>query len=45
MYKVHSVSFKLMDTTDLLFANLIEEFGNSQLCWTDRLIEYVLLFN
>lgn len=45
MYKVHSVSLKLMDTTDLRFANLMEEFGNSQLCWTDRLIEYVLLFN
>jgi hypothetical protein len=43
MYKVHSVSV-LLDTTDSLFANLIEELGNSQLCWTDRL-DYVLLFN
>lgn len=29
----------------MLFDNLIEEFGNSQLCWNDRLIEYVVLFN
>jgi len=34
-----------MDTTDMLFDNLVEEFGNSQLCWKDRLIEYMALFN
>jgi len=33
-----------MDTMDMLFDNLIEESGNSQLCWRDRLIEYVALF-
>jgi hypothetical protein len=34
-----------MDTTYMLLGNLIEEFGNSQLCWKERLIEYVVLFN
>lgn len=34
-----------MDATDMLIDNLIEEFGNSQLCWNGRLIEYVVLFN
>jgi len=29
----------------MLFDNLVEEFGNSQLCWKDRLIEYMALFN
>jgi len=35
----------VLDTTYLLFDNLVEEFGNSQLCWRDRLIEYMALFN
>lgn len=33
----------LMDNTGMLFDSLIEEFGNSQLCWKDKLIECTAL--